>query len=173
MQKITVTSEQLQNQKECQSLVVVFRAKTSPLMAMVTASMEQNQDYGAKCLELFGSLDLATSSLKTVQLSLFEDSSGSYASFPSAGMMHNGKVYRMQNLDTHIGAKGYTLLLTPTASDRKKTFSSMEKLHQYLRNGHQNGNALFLFQKGFSKKQIVTLLELMMGFPIGHTELKR
>lgn len=127
--------------------------------------------YGPKCLELFGILDLSTSSLKTAQHSLFSDSSESYATFPQSGMMRNGRLYRTSLLDTQRLEKGSTLLPTPTKSDHKATFANIEPLTRYLGSGHQIRLMDIFCQKGFTKCQRVQLLEMVMGFDIGHTEL--
>ena len=65
------------------------------------------------------------------------------------------------------------LYLTPTKSDYKATFATMDALTRYLKSGHQIRVSDILAQKGFLKSQRIALLEMMMGFPIGHTELAR
>lgn len=89
------------------------------------------------------------------------------------GMMRNGNVYRTPPLDSTIIVKGCTLLPTPTKSNNKRGgFKSGIRLKQYL-SRHQNNTVDFLSLKGFTKCQIVSILESMMGFEIGHTELDR
>lgn len=155
------------------SLVEDFRAKTSVLPENVKVLKGNARDCGVKCIELYGKLDLSTSSLKTRQLSLFPVSSNSYATFPKSGIMRNGNVYRTTLLDTLTKGKGFILLPTPIKSDYKATFTSMESLTRYLKSGHQIRISDILAQKGFLKSQRIALLEMMMGFPIGHTELER
>lgn len=102
---------------------------------------------------------------------LFEDSNGSYAIFPKSGMMRNGNVYRMPTLVSTIAGRGCTLLPTPTKSnDKRGGFKSGTKLKAYL-SRHQTNTVDFLSLKGFSKCQIVNILESMMGFEVGHTAL--
>ena len=127
--------------------------------------------YGVRCIELYGRLDLNTSSLKIRQLSLFPDSNKSYVTFPKSGMMRNGNVYQTTLLDTHTKGKDFILLPTPTKSDYKATYATMNALTRYLKSGHQIRTSEILAQKGFLKSQRIALLEMMMGFPIGHTEL--
>lgn len=92
---------------------------------------------------------------------------------PKQGMMRNGNVYRTPPLDSTIIVKGCTLLPTPTKSNNKRGgFKSGIRLKQYL-SRHQNNTVDFLSLKGFTKCQIVSILESMMGFAIGHTELDR
>ena len=64
------------------------------------------------------------------------------------------------------------LMPTPTKSDYKATFANVEALTRYLNSGHQIRVSDILVQKGFLKSQRIALLEMMMGFPIGHTELE-
>jgi hypothetical protein len=82
-----------------------------------------------------------------------------------------GNVYQTTLLDTHTKGKDFTLLPTPTKSDYKATFANVKALTRYLNSGHQIRVSDILAQKGFLKSQRITLLEMMMGFPIGHTEL--
>lgn len=164
--------------KNCQtpdmwtSLVEDFRVKTSVLPENVKVLKGNGPAYGVRCIELYGRLDLNTSSLKTRQLSLFPVSNRSYATFPKSGIMRNGNVYQTTLLDTHIKGKDFTLLPTPIKSDYKATFATMDTLTRYLKSGHQIRVSDILAQKGFLKSQRIALLEMMMGFPIGHTELE-
>ena len=155
------------------SLVEDFRAKTSVLPENVKVLTGSAPDCGVKCIELYGRLDLNTSSLRIRQLSLFPDSSKSYATFPKSGMTRNGNVYQTTLLDTRTKGKDFILLPTPTKSDYKATFATMDALTRYFRSGHQIRVSDILAQKGFLKSQRIALLEMMMGFPIGHTELAR
>lgn len=153
-------------------LVADFRAKIYPLQEAWKELTEAEADCGLKCIEFVGKLDLNTSSLKTAQLSLYEDLSKSYATFPKSGMMRNGNVYRTSLLDTHTGERESTLLPTPTKSDHKATFAKVEALTRYLESGHQIRAMDILAQKGFLKSERIAILEMMMGFEIGHTELE-
>lgn len=153
-------------------LVADFRAKIYPLQEVWKELTVAVADCGLKCIEFVGKLDLNTSSLKTAQLSLFVDLSKSYATFPKSGMMRNGNVYRTSLLDTHTGEKESTLLPTPTKSDLKATFAQVEALTRYFESGHQIRVMAILAQKGFLKSERIALLEMMMGFEIGHTELE-
>lgn len=68
------------------SLVEDFRAKTSVLPENVKVLRESAPGCGVRCVELYGKLDLNTSSLKIRQLSLFPVSNKSYATFPKSGI---------------------------------------------------------------------------------------
>ena len=152
-------------------LVEDFHAKTLALREKWKASKENALGYGVKCLELHGTLDLNTSSLKTRQLCLFEDLSGCYATFPKSGIAQNGSVFQTQLLDIHTKEKDCMLLPTPTKSDYKATFAQIEALSRYLESGHQIRMMDILCQKGFTKSDRVKLFEMVMGFNPGHTEL--
>lgn len=173
MQKDIQILQRQQDSDMWTSLVEDFRVKTSALPENVKVLRENAPGYGVRCVELYGKLDLNTSSLKTRQLSLFPDSNKCYATFPKSGMTRNGNVYQTTLLDTHTKGKDFILLPTPTKSDSKGTYANMESLTRYLKSGHQIRVSDILAQKGFLKSQRVSLLEMMMGFPIGHTELGR
>jgi hypothetical protein len=85
--------------------------------------------------------------------------------------MQNGSVFRTSLLDIHTAGRESTLLPTPTKSDHKATFVKMEALIRYLNSGHQIRAMDILAHKGFLKSQRIAILEMMMGFEIGHTEL--
>lgn len=153
------------------SLVEDFRVRTSVLPENVKVLKVSAPGYGVRCIELYGKLDLSMSSLKIRQLSLFPDLKKSYATFPKSGLMRNGNVYQTTLLDIHTKGKDFILLPTPTKSDFKATYATMDALTRYLNSGHQIRVSDILAQKGFLKSQRIALLEMMMGFPIGHTEL--
>lgn len=104
------TSKNCQTPDMWTSLVEDFRVKTLALREKVLVSPEVALDYGVRCIESYGKLDLDTSSLRTAQCSLFEVSSESFAIFPKQGMMRNGNVYRTPPLDSTIIVKGCTLI---------------------------------------------------------------
>ena len=132
------------------SLVEDFRVKTSVLPENVKVLRESAPGCGVRCTELYGKLDLNTSSLKIRQLSLFPVSNKSYATFPKSGIMRNGNVYQTTLLDTHTKGKDFILLPTPTKSDYKATFANVEALTRYLNSGHQIRVSDILAQKGYT-----------------------
>ena len=153
------------------SLVEDFHVKISALPAKVKVLPGKDRGFGRKCIELFGKLDPNTLSLKTAQLSFLEDSKGYYATFSKAGIMRNGNVYAIPRLDIHTDVRDCTLLPTPTKSDHKATFSSMAAVTRYFESGHQIRLMDILVRKGFTKCQRLAIFEMVMGFPIGYTEL--
>ena len=87
--------ERIQIQRLLTSLAVDSLARTSALLEKVSELSVKEVAYGLRCIELYGKLDLDTSSLKTAQCSLFGDLNESYATFPKSGMMQNGNVYQL------------------------------------------------------------------------------
>ena len=148
-------------------LVEDFHAKTLALREKWKVSKENALGCGVKCLELYGTLDLVTSSLKTRQLCLFEDLSGSYATFPKSGMMQNGNVYQAPTLVYNRVGNGYIVLPTPVKSTangacKNRYFGSPTyrgNIHEYIRDGEQD-----------SQYPHPDFLESLMNFPIGWTE---
>jgi hypothetical protein len=137
-------------------------------------SFEQETEavYGAKCLELFGKLDLNTSSLKTAQHSLLEDLNECYATFPKSGIMQNGNVYRASSLERNINEKEYTALPTPMASDNKHFMNRVDSVLRRVKIGKQIALVSVCQMNGLTDQQIVSLYEGVMTFPINYTELK-
>lgn len=172
-QNNTKTSGNLINQDMLTLLLEDFRAKIYLMREKWRVSKENEVGFGLKCTAFVGRLDLNTSSLKIAQLSLLEDLSKSYATFPRSGIMQNGNVYQTTRLDTHTKEKGFILLPTPTKSDHKATYQNWEALTRYFASGHQIRILDLLAQKGFTKSQRVELLEMVMGLDIGHTELEQ
>lgn len=134
--------------------------------------MEKYKEYKANALgcgenmrEYYGRLDLATSSLKTTQCSLFGDLSVSFATFPKSGMTANGRVYRLRSLASSIGEKDCMVLPTPVKSDAIILLKSSEKYQAYYRNGHQDKLLYQLQLNGLTADQAMNMYEWMMGFP--------
>lgn len=159
--------ETIQTRNLLTSLAVDSLVKTSALLVKVSELQANEAAYGLKCSALWGKLDHRTSSLRTAQCSLFEDLSGSYATFPKSGMMQNGNVYQVPTLEYNRVGKDYIVLPTPTKSTakgavRNRFFGSPTyrgNLHEYIRDGEQD-----------SLYPHPDLLENLMTFPIGWTE---
>ena len=69
--------------------------KTSPSLAKALASRVLAAVSGSSTSASFASFDPVTSSLKTCQLSLFEDSMSSSVDLPKAGTMRSGSLYEL------------------------------------------------------------------------------
>ena len=166
--KSTEILARIQIQRLLTSSAVDSLAKTSALLEKVSELSVKEVAYGLKCTELYGKLDLNTSSLKTVQCSLFGDLNGFYATFPKSGMMQNGNVYQAPTLVYNRVGSDYIVLPTPVKSTAKgasknRYFGSPTyrgNIHEYIRDGEQD-----------SQYPHPVLLESIMNFPIGWTEL--
>lgn len=93
--------------------------------------------------------------------------------WPKAGMMLNGIAYRRHGLEGGICGKDSIVLPTPTASDYKGASAGCKK----IKNKEISMLRYFLhFHYAPPTKKTTYpspwLLELLMGYPIGHTELK-
>jgi len=165
--KSTEILERIQNLRLLTSSAVDSLARTSALLEKVSELSVREAAYGLKCSELYGKLNPVTLSLKTVQCSLFGDSSRSYATFPQSGMMRNGSVYRAPTLEYNRVGSDYIVLSTPTKSTangacKNRYFGSPTyrgNIHEYIRDGEQD-----------SQYPHPDLLESLMGFPTGWTE---
>ena len=144
--KSTEILERIQIQHLLTSSAVDSLAKTSALLEKVSELSVKEVAYGLKCTELYGKLDLNTSSLKTVQCSLFGDLNGFYATFPKSGMMQNGNVYQAPTLVYNRVGNDYIVLPTPVKSTAKgasknRYFGSPTyrgNIHEYIRDGEQD-----------------------------------
>lgn len=172
------------------------------------SGLEHAAGYGPKSLGLLANYDRATSSWRTLQtcfLAQLKNEAGGSAEYletwPSAGMMRNGKTYRLEPWARHTLEKGSGLLPTPRKNDSQKRGNF--NIHE-SRNGFPAGvKRLFLptigknEPKGSSKKRFrgsahfrgakmseglricendpiylhPSFAEAVMGFPIGWTEL--
>lgn len=161
--------ERIQIRRLLTSSAVGSLVRTSALLAKVSALQVKEAGYGLKCTELYGRLDLSTSSLKTAQCCLFGDSNGSYATFPGSGMMRNGSVFRVPTLASSRVGSDYIVLPTPRVSTakgavRNRYFGSpiyRGNLEEYIRDGETD-----------SLYPHPVLLESLMNFPAGWTEPK-
>jgi len=72
--------------------------------------------FGPSSLVSLATFDPDSHSLKTVQCSLFEDSTECSVTLPRWGSMRNGRLYRRPMLELCIGESGSGFLPTPTAT---------------------------------------------------------
>lgn len=131
------------------------------------------QDYLGRHYEPFAWYVLSDGSWRTWQQSM-TDFWGLYSDkWPKAGMMLNGIAYRRVGLEGGICEKDSIVLPTPTASDHKGASRGCKK----IKNKELSMLRYYLFYH-YAPPQAKTsypnplLLERMMGYPTGHTELK-
>ena len=94
-----------------------FRARTSAWPATAPASPARGRDSGESLRGLLGRFDRDTHSLRTVQPSLFEDSTECLQTLPRWGLMRDGELYRRRTLVHRTSANASGLWQTPTADD--------------------------------------------------------
>lgn len=88
-------------------------ARTSVSLAAGPDWPENARVFGGSSQGSLGNYDPATSSLRTSQLSLLEDSTSSLRTLPRAGSMRNGTIYQRQPLAPLTGATASGSLPTP------------------------------------------------------------
>jgi hypothetical protein len=91
-------------------------AKTFPTPAGEQASTGNVRVFGASTPDSFANYDPDTSSWRTSQLCLLEDSDAFSGTWPRAGMTRSGTAFRLQPLAPLTGGIGSGLLPTPQAT---------------------------------------------------------
>ena len=140
-------------------------AKTSQAQGGGLVSQENEADSGQKWPESLAKYDPNTSSWRTHQCLLFEESTESLEIFSRWGMMRDGELYPLQIAMPHMkenefGSKDF---YTPTARDWK----GMSGKGFRERHGEKKNLADFL--GGVPNPEFS---EWLMGWPIGWTDLK-
>jgi hypothetical protein len=139
--------------------------------------------FGTKCVPPLKLYDPSMSSSKMLVISQEKDCLKSCTPLPQSGMMRNGIVYPLLNLERRTLAKDTSLLPTPVTSDatagavigKKDVFYTTKsglprKINQNGVDGSVGLARLFrLTLGGFLHPRFA---EWMMGLPIGWTELK-
>ncbi len=125
-----------------------------------------------KYLELQQKLNVHTSSWRMSD-TLFPEETGiglhpSCMDWPKSGMMRSGIFYQLPTLVPAIGGKEFGLLPTPAKSNKNGTSKN-----RYFRSETYKGNLDEALRDGPDDPTYPNpeVLEQMMGFPIGHTEL--
>ena len=129
-----------------------FRARTSAAQGG-GPGWRESSGCGRTSPESFAYYDPRTSCWKTCQASVFGGLAMYSGTWPPAGMMRNGSVYRRHRLVPHISELGSGLWPTPVASDlghRAKPYAQGGRALSYVLGGPTNPR----------------FLEWMMGFPI-------
>ncbi len=101
------------------SSAVDSHARTSATPAGEKESMEIDPAYGPNSLGCFACFDRESSSWKTYQLSLFEDSIEYSETFPLSGTMRNGRCFARPTLERPIFGDVSSFWHTPCARDHK------------------------------------------------------
>ena len=142
-----------------------------PLWEKVQELKGRIAGFGLKRYALLGRFDPDTLSLKTAQLSLFEDLGEYLQDLPNSGIMQNGRVYAALSSVSSSNVNGFIVLPTPL-----KTDSSGSTRSRYFGVSRQGGVGIqcrSYFRDG-EKDGIYPnpeLLEALMTFPICYTDL--
>ena len=131
--------------------------------------------FGGKCTELLARYDRKSSSWRTWQLSLFEGYERYLGGLPRSGMMRNGQLYPLLNLEHPILGTGCSLLPTPCVSGHYSNKSQSDgatlrlSLHGLAREKKSHTGKLMRLRPSY--------VEWMMGFPSGwigteHSEMQ-
>jgi hypothetical protein len=94
-------------------------AKTSPTPGPARGSTGHVRVFGPSTPDSFANFDPATSSWRTSQLSLLEDSGEFSETWPRSGMTRNGTAYQLRPSAPLTGGTASGSLPTPTAGDAK------------------------------------------------------
>ena len=147
-----------------------FHAKTSALLERGGVLLQAEVQCGNTWRELLAKFDPDTALWKTAQCLLLEDSEQSLEIWPRWGSMRNGECYQQPMLVQITKEKESGLLPTPLARDGKGPRSI-----QALKNaGRGKTNSLpdyLKVQKNWQYPPVV-IVEYMMGWPQGWTDLK-
>lgn len=150
-------------------------AADSPVPTSVTqgnelGSMGYKADFGASSTESFASYDPATSSWRTSQRLLFEDLCECLETLPGRGLMRNGELFLQKHSEHCIDETGSFSL--PTIGKSEYRGASKKR---YIGSIHFRGAKM---SEGLrtceSDPQYLhpSFAEVVMGFPIGWTELE-
>lgn len=165
------TSENFQKSMSSQE---VFHVRTSVLQENIKESKEDVVLCGKNTQEQSTNANQDTQSSKTVLSLHQEDSKQSYKIFPKCGMMQNGVVYRLPGLVISRKENECSLLPTCRCSDsftpgmiRVTARASKDSSRRF-----QLREELLVIKKDYRNKYAPpNLYEIVMGFPIGWTEL--
>ena len=84
--------------------------------------MEKSLVFGGRCSELLAIYDQDSQSWRMSQLSLFEEAERYLEALPASGMMQNGQLYQLDNLEHPILDVDGFVLPTPTTDQRVKRY---------------------------------------------------
>lgn len=135
-----------------------FPAPISVSLDSVPALAGQTAAYGLRSPESFARFDPASSSWRTSQASLFEESTEFSETWPQAGMTRSGTAFRLRPSVPRIYERESGFWPTPLASEtgyRKGAYT-------------QGGKALSTILGGTPNPE---WLEWLMGFPMGYTDV--
>lgn len=146
-----------------------FRARTSAQPEKARESKASEAAYGLNLQESLAKYDRATRSWKTRQCSLFEGLDECLETFPKWGTTLNGVCWEQTTAECVTRARGSGCsLMTPTASDGLRLKFKVSSLGG---RNHSLGNLSEQLARVYRKKLSVKCVEILMGWPIGWTDL--
>lgn len=159
-----------------------FHAKTYQPQEKGQESTANDLDSGVSLRESLAKYDPATSSWRTPQCSLFEDSAECLETFARWGSMRNGELYRRRMPNSLVAVRQFIACATdygfaqrvptPTVSDAKK--AGVVEITEYRQAQRRTtvcrlrAAVTELDQSGLHLNP--TWIEWLMGFPIGWTK---
>lgn len=150
-----------------------FLARILARAAKVRESPARNQVCGSKWRALSEKFNLHTSSRKTVRCSPAADSKSSWLHWPKWGMMQNGACWELDTSDTPLkeNAFGYWGGITCTMAKDMTPNRDPQRILQ-SKYGAVKNSVLYRMLTATGCWPTVSLLERLMGWPIGWTALK-
>ena len=155
--------------RKSMSFTAAFHARISALRGLAAAWKVGAQSYSMKSLAWLGNYDLASSSWKMLQPSLFEGLMTYSERLPSSGMTVGGKLIELQTSERHTIEQDGGYWPTPTARDYKPPAHKrqLEKYHTERR-----GIPLSIFFKEkFGTNLTPNFVEYLMGYRQSHSAL--
>jgi len=145
-----------------------FRAKTYQSAVTAAESTGLGADSGARWPGSFATYNRNSSSWKTPQRSLFEDSEPFSVTWPRWGSVRNGVAYQRQSAVPHTSETASGSWHTPMASDYKgashgSKFGQRAAQFQRLTEGRQKTGSIYPSPTAF---------EALMGWPITWSRLE-
>lgn len=152
------------------SSAVGSRAKTSATLAKAKGSKKAHAPvYGSNTAGSFAWFDLDSLLWRTWQLCLDGESEQFSETWPRAGLMRNGFVFKRPGLVRRTFATERLFLPTPQAFDASRATMNHEKMDSSRRHAKGGCSNLPETFNGFPNPLYV---EWMMGFPMGWTDLR-
>lgn len=121
-----------------------------------------DQDCSLRSSDCFAQFSPDSSCLKTSQISLSGDLSKYCGSFPSAGLMLNGRLFHLPQWERSIFVRGFSYLPTPKAQERPGVATCKKGQTQHLSAAVLSGNKTHTLNPRF--------VEWMMGVPENWTD---
>lgn len=145
-----------------------FRAKTSAQQEKAQESTENDQGFGEKWRGWLAKYDPDTSTWKTAQCSLIEDSGESLETWPRTGMTVGGQLWALPMSERRMNVTASGFWPTPQASDnRNRGTRKTPAIARRIKAGKQVMLSMTL--DGPMSPQFP---EWLMGLPLGWTDLK-